>query len=175
MHRRGFTKSLAMGVIVLVVMAYGIYFAMQSPIGTPDEKYRIHSPAGFSVIIPSTWLHSVNADPQKGIAGNIHSVPKKASGIQGFFSVTKLTDAPNLEKIISDGYEKSERLPFPSYRKFWDGNYIRHLNYYFEKDGSWFMIELDRNLTEPVDKWWQKYIESLRVESPATPASGTQP
>lgn len=174
MHERGFTKSVAVVAVAMVLICLTVYYSLQSPLGKANEENRVYHPAGFSVIRPADWEAIVAPKPGKREANSIWMAPAKAVGRGGAFYVGQRDAAPTDEWLKEQQYEKHDFQTYPGWRKHWRSKRAQHLSYVFRVGQQWYDVGIERPLTEPLELWWKEFLFSIRVDpSAADPASPT--
>ncbi|MBC8096233.1 MAG: hypothetical protein H7Y43_10500 [Akkermansiaceae bacterium] len=184
LHQRGFSKSLAVVAVAMVLICLTVYYSLQSPLGKAIEENRVYHPAGFSVIRPADWEAIVAPQLGKREANSLWILPAKAEGRVGEFYVGQ-RDVPTDEWLKEQQYEKHDFQTsvrtYPAWRKHWRSKRAQHLSYILQIGKQWYEVALQRPLTEPVDLWWKDFLLSIRIDapvidpaSPATREAGSQ-
>ena len=158
---RGVALRVAGLLAVIVLIVWAVWYFVDAG---PEEKYRVASPAGYSVIRPIGWRADVinSADPD-GFVDSIVMGPENWLGLQPMMWVKRYGSPPNFEKLEKLGFRQ---MPFQG-RTAWINQVKpkRHLirTAIFERNGNWLNagVSLPDLEATKVDKWWP-YIESFR-------------
>jgi hypothetical protein len=159
------------GLLALIALiVWGVWYFVDSG---PEEKYRVASPAGYSIIRPSDWRADViNRTDADGFVNSIVLGPENWRGLEPMMWVKRYATTPNFEKLEKLGFKQ---MPFQGKTVLM--NQVKPKRHFirtvvFERDGAWFNagVSLPDLEGAKIDKWWS-YIESFRVVSPTNPVN----
>jgi hypothetical protein len=173
-HRSGVARTLGVILIAVILMGIAAYQFLMPDIGRPDEADRIVHPAGFSIIQPKGYEHTLtlesDARASRSSDAAISMFPTKSEGRPGLFQVARLKQMPGQAEREKMKLQPAQFAGQPAWEAV-DVSSISHKKwtrtYVFEHDGHAYQIYLERPASEPVTgDTWTAYIESFKFEKP---------
>lgn len=160
---RGMILRVAGLLAMIIAIVWAVWYFVDAG---PEEKYRVASAAGYSVIHPSDWRADVlNRPDSDGFVDSIVMGPENWRGLQPMMWVKRYGSTPDFEKLQRLGFKQG---PFQG-QTVWISQVKpkRHLirTAIFERNGVWFNagVSLPDLEAAKVEKWW-RYIESFRAD-----------
>jgi len=174
---RGMILRVAGLLAIIALIVWTVWYFVDAG---PEEKYRVASAAGYSVIRPSDWHATViNTPDSDGFVDSIVMGPENWRGLEPIMWVKHYGAPPDFEKLQRLGFQQRS---FQG-QTVWMNQVKpkRHLirTSIFERNGSWFNVGVslpDLESTK-LEKWW-RYIESFQTSPTGTrnkPSTSTAP
>jgi len=174
MRQRAVARTIGVAIVSVIVVGVLLYQFLGTDIGSPDESRRIRHPAGFSIVEPRGFEHTLRIETQNAVGvssdPSISMTPIKSEGRPGVFMVSRLkqfpTDSERAKlKLLPGNFAGQPAWEAIDMDKNRQRKWTRMC--VFEREGKAYQIYLERPATEPITgSTWTAYIESFRVEKP---------
>lgn len=161
-------------IVIAVLLIAAFFYEVSAPrFGIPDEKLRIHHPAGFSAVQPKNWIPTeiqlfdgdLSRQYQLGFFENRSEV------VPAEIMITRLPGQPaDLDRSLPVRRIAGR----DTYRKYEEKRKFTLTTLWFEEGGVWYRVSL-RVPYGATDDDLYPYVATIRTEKPAVSPSTTVP
>lgn len=162
-------------VVLAVVAMAGVYIAWPRYLPDPDERNRVRSPGGMSMVMPPEW----EAVPQAGdstFSDGLMLRPKADGKRQPSILLRRMIDPPSPNSLMASDDTKVKTVTFQGSPGYLVEKTLKIEHLYrivFKPKGDWYQLTLSCPLPiEYEGSDWQKYMETFRA---ADGSSTTRP
>lgn len=171
MLNAGYAKTLGVVIVALVVTSLLFYLSMDSGLQPPAEIRRVSHGAGFSVIAPPGWDHTVLfATNDANTSNAIRLIEGKSETLPGFLNVVMSREPQSIADLRARSYQPSELAGHNAWRLAYDEEKMHGVVYRLEVNGQWYEVRLVRPKVEAIDETWMAYLNSFKPATASTSA-----
>lgn len=166
-------KTFMVIVIAGLVIAAFFYEASAPRFGVPDEKLRVHHPAGFSAVQPKNWtpteIQLFDGDLTRPY--ELGFFENRSEVIPAEIMITRLPGEPaDLDRSLPLRLIAGRN----TYRKYQEKRKFTVTTLWFEDAGVWYRVSL-RVPYGAVEDDLYPYVATIRTETPTMPVGTTVP